>query len=119
MNYNVLYKSLYQQVCAYAAHGWARGLLPRHKKKLLAAQRQVLIRATKAYATTSTACLPVVAGVLPIDLYLERRTHLYRIKRNQPTILGEQHLGADTYEDPDGSMISLQEMSTYTYMMRQ
>ena len=23
------------------------------------------------YATTSTACLPVVAGVLPIDLYLE------------------------------------------------
>ena len=106
LNYNVLYKTLYQQVCAYAAHGWARWLLQRHKKKLLAAQRQVLIRVTKAYATTSTACLPVVAGVLSIDLYLERRIHLYRIKRNQPTILGEQHLPADMYEDPDGSMVA-------------
>ena len=103
---NVLYKSLYQQVCAYAVHGWARGFIQRHKKKLLAAQRKVLIRATKAYATTSTACLPVVAGVLPIGLYLERRIHLYRIKGNQPTILGEQHLGADMYEDPDGSMVA-------------
>ena len=80
------------------------GFLQRHKKKLLAAQRQVLIRAIKANATTSTACLPVAAGVLPIDLYLERCIHLYKIKRNQPTIL-EERLGADMYEDPDGSMV--------------
>ena len=82
------------------------GFLQRHKKKLLAAQRQVLIRAIKAYATTLTACLPDIARVLPIDLYLERRIHLYRTKRNQPTILGELHLGADMYEDLDGSMVA-------------
>ena len=28
-------------------------------------------RTTKAYATASTDCLPVVAGVLPIDLNVE------------------------------------------------
>ena len=82
VNYNVLYKSLYQQVCAYAAHGWAIGLLQTHKKKVLASQGQVLIRTIKAYSTTSIACLPVVAGVLPIDLYLERHIHFYRIKGN-------------------------------------
>ena len=89
VNYDVLYKPLYLQVCAYAAYDWAKGLLQRHKKKLLAAQRQVLIRTSKAKATTSTASLPVAAGVLPIDLYLERSIDLRRIKRNQLIFLGE------------------------------
>ena len=78
VNYIILYKVLFHSICAYAAHGWERRLRQRHQRQLLAAQRQVLIRTTKAYATASTDCLPVVAGVLPIDLYIQRRIHRYR-----------------------------------------
>ena len=60
VNYIVLYKVLFQSICAYAAHGWARRLRQRHQRQLLAAQRQALIRTTKVYATASTDCLSVV-----------------------------------------------------------
>ena len=39
VNYTVLYKVLFQSICAYAAHGWARRLRQRHQRQLLAAQR--------------------------------------------------------------------------------
>ena len=55
VNYIVLYKVFFQSICAYAAHGWARIIRKRH-------QRQALIGRTKAYATASTDCLPVIAG---------------------------------------------------------
>ena len=54
-------------------------------------------RTTKAYATASTDCLPVVAGVLPIDLYIQRRIHQHRISRGLPTVIR-----VEDYEDPDG-----------------
>ena len=86
----------------YAAHGWARRLRQRHQRQLLAAQRQALIRTTKAYATASTDCLPVVAGVLPIDLYIQRRIHRYRISRRLPTVIGYVFIRVEDYDDPDG-----------------
>ena len=61
-----------------------------------------MIRTTKAYATASTDCLLVVAGVLPIDLYIQRRTHRYRISRGLPTVIGDVIIRVEDYEDPDG-----------------
>ena len=61
-----------------------------------------MIRTTKACATTSTDCLPVVAGVLPIDLYIQRRIHRYRISRGLPTVIGDVIIRVEDYEDPDG-----------------
>ena len=98
VNYIVLYKVLFQSICAYAAHGWARRLRQRYQRQLLAAQRQALIRTMKAYATASTDCLPVVAGVLPIDLYIQRRIHRYRISRGLSSVI----IRVEYYEDPDG-----------------
>ena len=91
-------------ICAYAAHGWARRLRQRHQRQLLEAQRLSLIRTTKDYATASTDCLPVVAGVLPVDLYigLQRRIHRYRISRGLPTVIGDVIIRVEDYEDPDG-----------------
>ena len=60
-----------------------------------------MIRTTKAYATASTDCLPVVAGVLPIDVYIQRRIHRYRISRGLPTVIGDVIIRVG-YEDPDG-----------------
>ena len=44
------------------------------------ATEAALIKTSKtstAYATASTDCRPVVAGVLPIGLYIQRRIHRY------------------------------------------
>ena len=101
VNYIVLYKVLFQSICAYAAHDWPRRLGERHQRQLLA-KSQALIRTRKAYATASTDCLPVVAGVLPIDLYIQTRIHLYRISRGLPTVIGDVIIRVEDYEDPDG-----------------
>ena len=61
-----------------------------------------MIRTTKAYATASTDCLPVVAGVLPVDLYIQRRIHRYRISRGIPTVIGDVIIRVEDYEVPDG-----------------
>ena len=72
--------------------------MARNKKHLLSAQRQVLIWTTKAYAI----CFPVVAGVFPIDLYLSRRVHKYRVRREQPTVIRQVEIVEEMYTDPDG-----------------
>jgi hypothetical protein len=100
--YGILYKTLFQSVFAYAAHGWARNLTARNKKHFLSAQRQVLIRTTKAFSTSSIICLPVVAGVFPIDLYLSRRVHRYRVRREQPIVIRLVEIVEEMYTDPDG-----------------
>ena len=46
--------------------------------------------------------LPVVAGELPINLYIQRRIHRYRISRGLPTVIGDVIIRVDDYEDPDG-----------------
>ena len=46
-------------------------------------------------------CLSVVAGVLPIDLYIQRRIHRYRISRELPTVIGDVIIRVGYHEDPD------------------
>ncbi|CAB3251733.1 unnamed protein product [Arctia plantaginis] len=45
--------------------------------KLLQGQRLALIFLCKAYRTVSTEALPVLAGVLPVDLEVQRRAAMY------------------------------------------
>ena len=52
VNYNALYKVLFQSICAYAAQDCGRRLRQRHQRQLLAAQRQALIRTTKTYVSS-------------------------------------------------------------------
>ena len=52
--------------------------------------------------TASTDCLPVVAEVLPIDLYIQRRIHRYRISRGLPIVIGDVIIRVENYEDPGG-----------------
>jgi hypothetical protein len=39
-----------------------------------------LLQVTKAYRTTSTEALQIIAGVMPIDLLIEVRARLHRKK---------------------------------------
>ena len=39
--------------------------------------------------------------VLPIDLYIQRRIHRYRISRGLSTVIGDVIIRVEDYEDPD------------------
>ncbi|GBP23614.1 Retrovirus-related Pol polyprotein from type-1 retrotransposable element R1 4 [Eumeta japonica] len=63
-----VYKGTYVATVTYAAGCWhMRANLHVVRSALLRTQRPALTLLTKAYRTTSTAALPVLAGVLPAD----------------------------------------------------
>ncbi|GBP65858.1 Retrovirus-related Pol polyprotein from type-1 retrotransposable element R1 [Eumeta japonica] len=64
-----IYRGTFLATVTYAAGCWyARAGLHVVRSALLRTQRPALTLLTKAYRTTSTAALPVLAGVLPADL---------------------------------------------------
>ena len=57
----------------YASEVWGHGAkLVKSKKKLLSGQRAALLAITGAYRTSSTNCLAVVVGTLPLDLEISK-----------------------------------------------
>lgn len=68
----LVYKAVFVPMMAYGASVWAeKSLCKVHpKRRILAAQRIPLISITKAYRTTSTDALTILAGVLLLDLEL-------------------------------------------------
>lgn len=73
-----IYKATYVSSMCYAAPVWVdRSTLVTVKNKMLQSQRMSLIFLCKAYRTVSTDALPVLAGVWPIDLELQRRASNY------------------------------------------
>ena len=77
----ILYKSVFESIVCYAAPVWFPLLsVKRHANYLRSAQRSALLVVTHAYRTSPTLALPVIAGVLPIDLLVRQRalTHLHK-----------------------------------------
>lgn len=72
---------MFVPIITYAAAGWANKLNTQHKRKLLAAQRQVLICVTKAYNTISADALTVIAGSSPNNLVLAERIAIYNLNK--------------------------------------
>lgn len=69
----VLYKGTFVATITYAASVWfERASLHIARSPLLRTQRPALTMLTKAYRSTSTAALSVLAGVLPADLEVIR-----------------------------------------------
>ena len=85
----VLYKGLFVPIATYAAAAWHEHLNKTCERVLLSAQRQVLLKVTKAYKTTSTAAVPVIAGVLPIDLHVTLASIRYKVRKGINFTLGE------------------------------
>lgn len=90
-----LYKAVFLARMAYASSVWAIGSLKKRvpRNSVLSAQRIPLIGITKAFRTTSTDALAVLAGVLPLDLEL-----LERAKIEMETVA--ERLGARTTDQP-------------------
>nr|CAX36788.1 hypothetical protein [Papilio dardanus] len=69
----LLYKVIYVPILTYAAECWfERAKMFAVRSALLRSQRNSLVLITKAYRSTSTAALSVLAGVLPADLEVNR-----------------------------------------------
>lgn len=73
-----IYGATYLGCICYGSPVWAdRSTIGAVRRKLLQSQRLALIFLCKAYRTVSTEALPVLAGVLPVDLEAQRRAAMY------------------------------------------
>lgn len=73
-----IYGATYLGCMCYGAPVWAdKATIGAVRRKLLQSQRLALIFLCKAYRTVSTEALPVLAGVLPVDLEVQRRAAMY------------------------------------------
>ncbi|KAG8233102.1 hypothetical protein J437_LFUL013293 [Ladona fulva] len=71
----------------YGAEVWGELVNQIHRNKLLSLQRSILIIVSKAYRTVSTDALPVITGILPIDLKARERSQIYQWNYNVTQIL--------------------------------
>ncbi|KAF9798932.1 hypothetical protein SFRURICE_019714, partial [Spodoptera frugiperda] len=75
---STIYGATYLGCVCYGAPVWAdRATIGAVRRKLLQGQRLALIFLCKAYRTVSTEALPVLAGLLPVDLEVQRRAAMY------------------------------------------
>lgn len=64
---------------SYAAPCWARNLLSHAVAKLKSAQRVALLFISKAYRTSRTEALNVIASIPPIDLTIVKEAKYHRL----------------------------------------
>lgn len=118
-NYRILYNAVFVPIVTYAANAWAPKINAHHIRKLRSAQRSSLLRATKAYATTSHNALHVIAGVLPVELLLQERSLRYKIRRQIPIHLDNLQLEQNEFETFDKHQLYKQLFNALTCIWQQ
>jgi hypothetical protein len=90
----VAYGAIFMGIAGYASSIWHSRVnsLTLVRRALLSGQRLALISLTKAYRTTSTDALAVLAGVLPLDLHVQVRGSITLLLRGISTTLAGVHL---------------------------
>jgi hypothetical protein len=82
-NLKIIYNATYLGCITYGSPVWAdRATIGAARRILLRSQRLALIFLCKAYRTVSTEALPVLAGVIPVDLEIQRRASMYFVSKN-------------------------------------
>ncbi|KAI5703571.1 hypothetical protein M8J75_013476 [Diaphorina citri] len=73
-----LLNSVVESTILYASPVWSRAVEVKcYVKKMVSVQRRMALSITRAYRTTSTVALQVLAGVTPIDLLITERAKTY------------------------------------------
>ena len=82
----LIYDAVVVSIVAYAASTFDHRVREnlRFAHSLRAAQRPALLALCKAYRTTSTAALCVLAGTLPLDYVVLERAAMYRLRHGTP-----------------------------------
>lgn len=105
---STLYRGIFIPIMTYAAAAWSDKLTKGNTARLMAAQRNALLRVTKAYRTTSTMALPVIAGELPIDLKIQEATLRYKVRKGIPFQIQDRRFPEDINPDT-----VIEEIKTY------
>lgn len=78
-----LYTGLFLPIVTYAAPAWLDLVSKTGMRALQSAQRQALLRVTRAYRTIAMDALLIIAGAPPIDLHMRRLDLRYRASRGR------------------------------------
>lgn len=84
-----MYVAIFVSIVSYAASVWNGKFSGVVRLALLRGQRAPLLLLTRSYRTTSNSALPVVAGVLPLDLQVQMRAAGYCFRKNRELIVGD------------------------------
>ena len=81
---SIIYRGSFVRTITYAAHEWIDSVKAVNIRKIISAHRCALMRVTKAYRTTSTDALEVIANIRPIvhEIHIEKLR--YCARRNIP-----------------------------------
>ncbi|XP_067143063.1 uncharacterized protein [Centruroides vittatus] len=89
---SVIYDSVFLPMISYAAPVWVEGQNQVHiHRKLQSAQRRALLRICRAYSTTSTAALQVIAGKLPIAQELEMVSQRWKMRHGLDVLINNEN----------------------------
>jgi len=91
-----IYKGVAEALFTYAAAGWAERINCHHIRSLESAQRNILLRITRAYRTTSKEAVNVLAGVFPVDLLIKKRVQMYNRRNKKSIELGNIRIDAES-----------------------
>lgn len=97
-----IYKGLYLPILCYAAAGWAENLRAHHIKKLRSAQRQPLLAITRAYRTTATDALTILAAEPPIHIVIKERIATYKLRKGIAFSFGNIDYNPETEQQREG-----------------
>jgi hypothetical protein len=91
------YEALFVNSVAYASCVWGhRVSLTTVRRLLNKGQRAPLISLTGAFRTAPTEGLPVLAGVLPLDLHIQTRAARARLRKRLDAYVAERYFQAPT-----------------------
>ena len=91
----IIYKGVFVPTITYAAAGWWDLCNVSHKRKIISAQRGALLAITRAYSTTSSDALQVIAGALPGDLEVDMAAARYKFRKTGKVTFIDSHLDSD------------------------
>ncbi|XP_023237932.1 uncharacterized protein LOC111636823 [Centruroides sculpturatus] len=95
----IIYKGAFIPKVTYAAGAWYKAAEKGSiKRKLRSAQRTALLRMTRAYRTTSTEALMVIAGTTPIDMILREKAKAYMCRRGYSINIKNETYKGTEYE---------------------
>lgn len=78
-----LYTGVFVPMVLYGVGSWGDLINRAHRRTLLSAQRQALIRICRAYRTTSTDALQVICGLIPIDILAIEYFFRYKVRTGE------------------------------------
>ncbi|XP_035232614.1 uncharacterized protein LOC118204395 [Stegodyphus dumicola] len=96
----ILYTTVVEKLVTYAAAIWALPMQRRKIKHLSTIQRPFALGITRAYITTSTDAINVLAGLLPLHIRTEEEEAARQmlIQLHKPIAFAEENFTSEEYE---------------------